>query len=57
MFKTVCFNIAMLTVLGGLTMYGTTAALSQFLTNHILDTYAPTTGTAVGNLPGIGSGT
>jgi len=40
-----------------LTMYGTTAALSQFLTNHILDTYAPTTGTAVGNLPGIGSGT
>jgi flagellar protein FlaJ len=32
----------MLTVIGGLTMYGTTAALGQFLTNHVLDTYAPT---------------
>ncbi|WP_101477174.1 flagellar assembly protein FlaJ [Candidatus Nitrosotalea bavarica] len=42
LFKTVLFNIAMLTVIGGITMYGTTAALSQFLTSHILDTYAPT---------------
>lgn len=42
LFKTVLFNIAMLTVIGGITMYGTTTALSQFLTNHILDTYAPT---------------
>ncbi len=55
LFKTVWFNIAMLTVLGGITMYGTTAALSQFLTQHILDTYAP--GVAAGTLPGIGSGT
>lgn len=43
LFKTVLFNIAMLTVIGGITMYGTTAALSQFLTSHVLDTYAPTT--------------
>ena len=42
LFKTVLFNIAMLTVIGGITMYGTTAALSQFLTSHILDSYAPT---------------
>lgn len=42
LFKTVLFNIAMLTVIGGLTMYGTTAALGQFLTNHVLDTYSPT---------------
>ena len=42
LFKTVLFNIAMLTIIGGITMYGTTAALSQFLTSHILDTYAPT---------------
>lgn len=42
LFKTVLFNIAMLTVIGGLTMYGTTAALGQFLTNHVLDTYVPT---------------
>ncbi|MDE1770332.1 MAG: flagellar assembly protein FlaJ [Thaumarchaeota archaeon] len=56
LFKTVWFNIAMLTVLGGLTMFLTNAALSQFLTNHILDTYAPGSASA-GNLPGIGSGT
>ena len=37
LFKTVWFNIAMLNVMGGLTMYGTTAALSQFMTSHILD--------------------
>ena len=55
LFKTVWFNIAMLTVLGGITMYGTTAALSQFLTQHILDTYAPSV--AAGTLPGTGSGT
>src|SRR5574337_434313 len=55
LFKTVLFNIAMLTVIGGITMYGTTTALSQFLTNHILDTYSP--GVAAGTLPGIGSGT
>ncbi|MDR3782198.1 MAG: flagellar assembly protein FlaJ [Candidatus Nitrosotalea sp.] len=42
LFKTVLFNIAMLTVIGGLTMYGTTAALGQFLTNHVLDNYSPT---------------
>ncbi|MDE1812191.1 MAG: flagellar assembly protein FlaJ [Thaumarchaeota archaeon] len=56
LFKTVWFNIAMFTVLGGITMYGTTAALSQFLTQHILDTYSPG-GVAAGTLPGIGSGT
>ncbi|MDH2907198.1 MAG: flagellar assembly protein FlaJ [Candidatus Nitrosotalea sp.] len=55
LFKTVWFNIAMLTVLGGITMYGTTAALSQFLTQHILDTYVPSV--AAGTLPGTGSGT
>jgi len=55
LFKTVWFNIAMFTVLGGVTMYGTTTALSQFLTQHILDTYSP--GVAAGTLPGIGSGT
>jgi len=56
LFKTVWFNIAMFTVIGGVTMYGTTAALSQFLTQHILDTYSPG-GVAAGTLPGIGSGT
>lgn len=55
LFKTVLFNIAMLTVLGGLTMFLTTTALSSFMTNHILDTYAPGSVSA-GNLPGIGSG-
>ena len=53
LFKTVWFNIAMFTVIGGVTMYGTTAALSQFLTQHILDTYSPG-GVAAGTLPGIG---
>ncbi|MGI0092877.1 MAG: flagellar assembly protein FlaJ [Nitrosotalea sp.] len=56
LFKTVWFNIAMFTVIGGVTMFGTTAALSQFLTQHILDTYSPGAVTA-GALPGIGSGT
>ncbi len=37
LFKTVWFNIAMLSVIGGATMYGTTMALSKFLENHILD--------------------
>lgn len=37
LFKTVWFNIAMLTVLGGVAMYGTSLALSKFLENHILD--------------------
>ncbi len=37
LFKTVWFNIAMLTALGGITMYGTTMALSKFLENHILN--------------------
>ncbi|MDE1765510.1 MAG: flagellar assembly protein FlaJ [Thaumarchaeota archaeon] len=37
LFKTVWFNIAMLTALGGVAMYGTTMALSKFLENHILD--------------------
>ena len=37
LFKTVWFNIALLTALGGITMYGTTMALSKFLENHILD--------------------
>ncbi len=46
----------MFTVISGITMYGTTAALSQFLTQYILDTYSPG-GVAVGTLPGIGSGT
>jgi flagellar protein FlaJ len=55
LFKTVWFNIAMLIVMGGLTMYFTTYALSSFMTNHILDTYAPGSASA-GNLPGIGSG-
>ncbi|MGI0065259.1 MAG: flagellar assembly protein FlaJ [Nitrosotalea sp.] len=56
LFKTVWFNIAMFTVIGGVTMFGITAALSQFLTQHILDTYSPG-GIAAGTLPGIGSGT
>ncbi len=37
LFKTVWFNIALLTALGGVTMYGTTMALSKFLENHILN--------------------
>ncbi|MGI0047778.1 MAG: flagellar assembly protein FlaJ, partial [Nitrosotalea sp.] len=37
LFKTVCFNVALLTALGGVTMYGTTMALSKFLENHILN--------------------
>lgn len=37
LFKTVWFNIAMLNVLGGLAMYGTSMALSKFLENHILN--------------------
>ncbi|MGI0101505.1 MAG: flagellar assembly protein FlaJ [Nitrosotalea sp.] len=37
LFKTVWFNMALLTALGGITMYGTTMALSKFLENHILD--------------------
>lgn len=37
LFKTVWFNIALLTALGGVTMYGTTMALSNFLTDHILN--------------------
>lgn len=55
LFKTVWFNIAMLTVLGGLTMFFTTTALNQFMTNHILDTYAPPGTVTAGNLPGISS--
>lgn len=43
LFKTVWFNIAMLNVLGGVAMYGTSMALSKFLENHILD--ISTTGT------------
>ncbi|HJT09714.1 MAG TPA: flagellar assembly protein FlaJ [Candidatus Nitrosotalea sp.] len=42
LFKTVWFNIALLTALGGATMYGTTMALSKFLENHILN-LTPTT--------------
>ena len=41
LFKTVWFNIALLSVMGGITMYGTTAALSQFLSSHVLDLYTP----------------
>lgn len=37
LFKTVCFNVALLSALGGVTMYGTTIALSKFLENHILN--------------------
>lgn len=37
LFKTFWFNIALLTALGGVTMYGTTMALSQFLENHVLN--------------------
>lgn len=37
LFKTVWFNIALLTALGGVTMFGTTMALSNFLTDHILN--------------------
>ncbi|NHI02859.1 hypothetical protein DYY67_2134 [Candidatus Nitrosotalea sp. TS] len=37
LFKTVWFNIALLTALGGITMYGTNMALSNFLTDHILN--------------------
>ncbi len=37
LFKTVWFNMALLTALGGITMYGTTMALSKFLENHILN--------------------
>lgn len=37
LFKTVWFNIAMLNVLGGVAMYGTSMALSKFLENHILN--------------------
>ncbi|MDE1831743.1 MAG: flagellar assembly protein FlaJ [Thaumarchaeota archaeon] len=43
LFKTVWFNIPLLTALGGVAMYGTTMALSKFLGNHILD--LSTTGT------------
>ncbi len=43
LFKTVWFNIACLTALGGITMYGTTVALSKFLENHILDISTPVT--------------
>lgn len=37
LFKTVWYNIALLNVSGGIAAYGTTQALSQFLSNHILD--------------------
>jgi len=37
LFKTVWYNIAMLSVIGGVAMYGTSLALSKFLENHILD--------------------
>ncbi len=43
LFKTVWFNIAMLSSLGGVAMYGTTMALSKFLENHILDISGATT--------------
>jgi len=39
LYKTVWYYIALLGVIGGITMYGTTAALSDFLSNHILDIY------------------
>ncbi|MDE1829481.1 MAG: flagellar assembly protein FlaJ, partial [Thaumarchaeota archaeon] len=37
LFKTVWFNIAMLSAIGGMAMYGTSMALSKFLENHILN--------------------
>ncbi|MDE2589845.1 MAG: flagellar assembly protein FlaJ [Patescibacteria group bacterium] len=37
LFKTVWFNIAMLSALGGVAMYGTSMALSKFLENHVLN--------------------
>ncbi|MDE1861583.1 MAG: flagellar assembly protein FlaJ [Thaumarchaeota archaeon] len=37
LFKTVWYNIAMLSAIGGVAMYGTSLALSKFLEKHILD--------------------
>ncbi len=42
LYKTVFFNIALLCIIGSVTMYGTNAFLSKFLTNHILDIYQNT---------------